>query len=228
MERKDFFSIYELYFLLDAFDGKVLFGLPSREELIISSEQIWEEAREALIEKQVINDDNKFTEGGFLLVETLREYCEGSSLTIINNFYIMLSRDEDFSIVIIDDEDRYQVLRISQLNCLKMIYEKISQIRRKPQEDEKTFLKKKVEMTDSLEKAFLSDDLIAINYFPLKEMAKSDNAKNLMLQFICTETNGQLFLYDIKEDQPYRYSQYYFLERIFTWLGIPFKEEDIE
>ncbi|MBF0780470.1 hypothetical protein IR114_05150 [Granulicatella sp. 19428wC4_WM01] len=35
---------------------------------------------------------------------------------------------------------------------------------------------------------------------------------------------AQLLGYDVREEQLKRYSQYYFLEQLYTWLNIPFKE----
>ena len=59
MERENYFSIFELYFLLDAFQGKLLMGLPSKEELTISSESIWTDAKEALEDKQLVDEDGR-------------------------------------------------------------------------------------------------------------------------------------------------------------------------
>lgn len=226
MEREDNFSIFELYFLLDAFQGKLLMGLPSRDELTISSESIWIDAKEALEAKQLVDEEGGLTEAGFVITEVLREYCTGHSLTVINNFYIMYSKETNSSVVIVDTLQGYQLLKLTPLSLLAFLQEKLPLMLREPSDGEVDFLKKELALTEQLENALGQEDVVVIQHYPLKSMTESKHQKELLSQLLVTDYEGQLLGYDVQKDELYQLSQYYFLERLYTWLAIPFREED--
>lgn len=226
MERVDYFSIYELYFLLDAFGGKILMGLPNRADMTISSESVWETAKDALVEKHLVNVDGSLTEAGFVMTEVMKEYCTGDSLTIINNWYIMHSAETNFSIVIVDNEEGYQVLKLSPLSLLSLLQNKLPIFLREPQAGEDTFLSKEIPLTENLEEVLMSDDTLVIQYYPLLKMVQSKYAKQLFSQLLFVEFENKLLGYYVSEEQLFQYSQYYFLHQLYTWLHIPFREED--
>lgn len=228
MDRRDYFSIYELHFLLDAFGGTVMMGLPTREDLTISSENIWKLAKSDLEEKGLVDSDGGLTKAGFVITEVLREYCTGKSLTVINNYYIMTSINGEFSIMIIDTTDGYQLVKLDSLILLKHLYEKTSLIGREPKEDEKTFLMKEIELTETLKELLVSDKAILIQNFPLLEMTEIKDSEKLISQLLVVEEDGELLCFNIQSEKLFRYSQYYFLERLYTWLSIPFRKEDFD
>ena len=226
MERENYFSIFELYFLLDAFQGKLLMGLPSKEELTISSESIWTDAKEALEDKQLVDEDGRLTEAGFVVTEVLREYCMGHSLTIINNFYIMYSKETNSSVVIVDTLQGYQLLKLTPLSLLVFLQEKLPLMLGEPSDGEASFLKQELVLTEQLEGALSQEDVVVIQHYPLKSMTESKHQKELLSQLLVTDYEGRLLGYDVQKDELFQYSQYYFLERLYTWLAIPFREED--
>lgn len=226
MKRTDYFSIYELYFLLDAFQGEILLGLPSREELTISSEKIWETAKEALVSKGLLNGEGQLTQSGFVITEVLREYCLGESLTVINNSYIMRSSLSTSSIMIVDGTEGYQVLKLSPLSLLAFLQEKSMMLLREAPIGETSFLKKALPLTEEMEKMLSSDKTMVIQYFPVKQMTASRHSKDLMKQLFVVESGDNLLVYHVQEKQAFHYSQYYFLEQLYSWLGIPFRKED--
>ncbi|MBF0780475.1 MULTISPECIES: DUF5081 family protein [unclassified Granulicatella] len=226
MERVDYFSIYELYFLLDVLDGQLLMGLPTRDDLTISSEDAWKEAKNHLEEKGFVNEQGELTQAGFVIVEILREYSVGKSLTIINNVYMMNSHDIEMAIVIVDTQEGYQLLKISQMSVLALLQEKLPVMLREPNEEEQRFLTLPLQMTKSYEELFLSDNTIVVQYYPLSDMIDTHSKETLYKQLLFVEDEDKLLGYDVREEQLKRYSQYYFLEQLYTWLNIPFKEEE--
>ena len=226
MKRTDYFSIYELYLLLDAFQGELLIGLPTREDCFITSENIWQAAKLALTEKGLLHSDGSLTKSGFVITEVLREYCMGQSLTIINNCYIMLSAESPMSTVIIDTLAGYQLLQLSPLSLLAFLQEKLPLFLREPNPNEQNFLKQVTPLTDSIKIALTSKQALVIHYYPIKLMAQSKHQKDWASQLVVVENNRTLYGYEIHGEQLFLYSQYYFLEKLYTWLAIPFKQED--
>jgi len=60
----DTFTVPELYLLAAAFGGNVLFGLPEKQIYQLRGEEVFKEAHERLIEKEIITADGKITKGG--------------------------------------------------------------------------------------------------------------------------------------------------------------------
>lgn len=48
MSNKETFSIHELHYLIGAFDGELMPGLPTLDEIVTVSEMVWTMAKEAL------------------------------------------------------------------------------------------------------------------------------------------------------------------------------------
>ena len=93
MSNKETFSIHELHYLIGSFDGELIPGLPTLDDIVTASELVWTIAKEALEKKGLVNEDGSLTKSGFTIVETLREYCLGTTLIILNNFYLIFQRN---------------------------------------------------------------------------------------------------------------------------------------
>lgn len=78
MSHKETFSIHELHYLIGAFDGELMPGLPTLDDIVTASEVIWTIAKEDLEKKGLVNEDGSLTKAGFVVVETLKEYCLGA------------------------------------------------------------------------------------------------------------------------------------------------------
>ena len=228
MDRQDYFSLHELYYLIGAFDGDTLIGLPSLKEQTVPNQSVWDETKNALIEKELLTESGQLTEAGFVIVEVLKEYCLGRSLTIINNFYLMLSRDKQSTILIVDSGQGYRLAKLTALVPLKLIQEKIPLTLRQPLDDEQGFLTLDMSLTPEMEAALVSDQTLVIQHYPLLAMLETRHREELKDQWLFTEWEGQLLGYDVSKKVLLRFSQYYFLERLYTWLGIPFREGDFE
>ena len=228
MSNKETFSIHELHYLIGAFDGELMPGLPTLDEIVTVSEMVWTMAKEALEKKGLVKEDGSLTESGFVIVETLREYCIGTTLVIVNNFYFMQCRDSNFSILIVDTGQGYQLAKISPMSRLILLQEKLALVTRNPMEDEKSFLTEEKNMNSAIEAALASEQALMVQYFPLEQMSQTKHAELLLASFLLVECNGELLGFDVKKEELYRFSQYYFLERLYTWLKIPFREEDFE
>ena len=226
MERQDYFSLHELYFLIGAFNGTTLVGLPNLEELPLPSETVWEQTKDALVTKALIDEEGALTEAGFVMTEVLKEYCLGQSLTIINNFYVMRCQDGESSVLIVDGDKGYQVAKLSSLGPLALIQEKLSVSLREPLSDEKDFLTEPHAMTADLEAKLASDETVVIQHYPLRAMLETKYRQAMKEIWLFVVFDHQLLGYDVSKHTLVRFSQYYFLERLYTWLGIPFREEE--
>ena len=228
MSHKETFSIHELHYLIGAFDGELMPGLPTLDDIVTASEIIWTIAKEELEKKGLVNEDGSLTKAGFVIVETLREYCLGSSLVILNNFYFMQCRDSNFSILIVDTGQGYQLVKISPMSRLMLLQDKLPLVTRIPLEDEVDFLTERKQLTPDIETALASDQALMVQYYPLEQMCETRHAALLTASYLFVEEEGQLLGCDVNQEELYRFSQYYFLERLYSWLAIPFREEDFE
>ena len=228
MSNKETFSIHELHYLIGAFDGELIPGLPTLDDIVTASELVWTIAKEALEKKGLVNEDGSLTKSGFVIVETLREYCLGTALIILNNFYFMQCRDSNFSILIIDTGQGYQLAKISPMSRLLLLQDKLSLVTRIPLEDEVDFLTERRQLTSAIETALASDKALMIQYYPLEQMCETRHAALLTASYLFVEEGGELLGFDVNQEELYRFSQYYFLERLYSWLAIPFREEDFE
>ena len=228
MSNKETFSIYELHYLIGAFDGELMPGLPTLDDIVTTSELVWTIAKEALEKKGLVNEKGSLTKSGFVIVETLREYCLGTALIILNNFYFMQCRDSNFSILIIDTGQGYQLAKISPMSRLLLLQDKLSLVTRIPLEDEVDFLTERRQLTSDIETALASDKALMIQYYPLEQMSETRHSVLLAASYLFVEEGGELLGFDVNQEELYRFSQYYFLERLYSWLAIPFREEDFE
>ena len=228
MSNKEIFSIHELHYLIGAFDGELMPGLPTLDDIVTASELVWTIAKEALEKKGLVNEDGSLTKSGFTIVEALREYCLGITLVILNNFYFMHCRDSDFSILIIDTGQGYQLAKISPMSRLLLLQDKLSLVTRISLEDEVDFLTERRQLTSDIETALASDQVLMVQYYPLEQMCETRHAALLSASYLFVEEGGELLGFDVNQEELYRFSQYYFLERLYNWLSIPFREEDFE
>lgn len=224
MAREDYFSIEELYLLLESFDGQDLLGLPSKKDLDLSFVSVWESAKEALVAKSLLHEDGSLTRSGFAVTEVLKDYCTGEALTLINNWYIMRLSDRQASVVIVDTDQGYHVLELGAVSLLDLLQEKIPLLLRTPKEDEQDFLRQDYQLAEGLAQ-LNKDTSFVIQHYP-ELMAMRPYQKSAITQLLVGEDDGHLVVYNIPEKQLSRYSQYYFLSIVYTWLGIPFREED--
>ena len=214
MSNKETFSIHELHYLIGAFDGELIPGLPTLDDIVTASELVWTIAKEALEKKGLVNEDGSLTKSGFVIVETLREYCLGTALIILNNFYFMQCRDSNFSILIIDTGQGYQLVKISPMSRLLLLQDKLSLVRRIPLEDEVDFLTERRQLTSDIETALASDKALMIQYYPLEQMSETRHSVLLAASYLFVEEGGELLGFDVNQEELYRFSQYYFLERV--------------
>lgn len=222
------FSLHELYYLIDSFGGDTLIGLPSLSDLPIPEDDIWETTQDSLVTKGILTSEGDLTSDGFVVVEVLRAYCTGQSLTVINNCYIMFTGEGRVSVMIVDTSEGYQLLRLGAVSLLAFIQEKLPLTLREPLADEKTFLTSPLALNERIEVALVADDSLVIQHYPLSDMVVSQYRQELYSSWLFQEIGNELIGFNVSNQEAFRFSQYYFLERLYTWLGIPFREEEFE
>lgn len=227
MSKNDYFSIYELYYLIGAFDGDTIIGLPRLEDLPLPGEDIWDVTKQALVEKGFVTDEGQLTKSGFVVVNVLKDYCTGHHLTIINNLFIMLVGKKRESVLLVLSDKGYQIRSLGPIGRLQLLQEKLPLVLREPLSDEKDFLRKECLRDVLAEEALANEETLVVQHYPLQEMLKSPQQKSLIESWLFGKAeNDELLAFDVRNKVLYRYSQYCFLERLCTWLAIPFREED--
>lgn len=226
MDTLKSFSIHELYFLASAFDCQSLVGLPDLQKLHIEPNETWKTVRASLIEKHLLDSDGKLTKEGAIVISMLEEYATASSLTIINNFFITSCENKDYSIIIsLNKDNEYFVIKVDFVMMLQFLSEKIpSYALRTPDEEEKTFLKNEIILSDELKEEFGSDSALFVQHYPLAKLKKDKNIQ--YDSWIFSIHDNKIFGLDVHKQISYWFSQYYFFERIYTWLNIPFKKKE--
>lgn len=226
MEKLKAFTIYELYFLASAFDCQILFGLPNLKDLHIIPNETWNQVRESLQAKKILDDSFSLIEEGFFVISMLEEYCNTVSLTVMNNFLIASCDNKDYSIIISQNKDQeYYIFKIDFVMMIHFLSDKLPlYINRIPLEEEKSFLKKELILTDELKEIFISNDALIMQYYPFQELKKNKNLRNDSWVFAIY--NNKIYGLDMHKEKVYYFSQYYFLERIYTWMNIPFKKKE--
>lgn len=227
MSKNDYFSIHELYYLISAFDGDTIIGLPRLEDLPLPSEDIWDITKQSLVEKSFITEEGDLTKSGFVVVNVLKDYCTGHHLTIINNFFIMLVGKKRDSVLLVLSDKGYQIRSLGPIGRLQLLQEKLPLVLREPLTDEKEFLRREYVRNALAEEALANEETLVVQHYPLKEMLDSSQKKSLVESWLFGKAdNDELLGFDVNKKVLYRYSQYCFLERLCTWLAIPFREED--
>lgn len=226
MDTLKSFSIHELYFLASAFDCQTLVGLPDLQNLHIEPNETWKIVRDSLIEKHLLDSDGKLTKEGAIVISMLEEYATSSSLTIINNFFITSCKNKDYSIIIsLNKDNEYFIIKVDFVMMLQFLSEKIpSYSLRVPDDVEKTFLKNEIALSEELKKVFGSDSALFVQHYPLTKLKQDKNTQ--YDSWIFSLHDNKIFGLDVHKQISYWFSQYYFFERIYTWLNIPFKNKE--
>lgn len=79
------FTAEELLLLASAFDCRMLFGLPDRQLLVMKNKQGFEEAKQGLVDKNIMDVEGKLTKDGFTLVQFLEQYASSDRYIRLDN-----------------------------------------------------------------------------------------------------------------------------------------------
>ncbi len=111
------------------------------------------------------------------------------------------------------------------MSRLLLLQDKLPLVTRIPLEDEVDLLTERKQLTlISKLRPLASDQALMVQYYPLEQMCETRHAALLTASYLYSlEEEGQLLGFDVNQEELYRFSQYYFLERLYSWLAVPFR-----
>ncbi|PKR82664.1 DUF5081 family protein [Heyndrickxia camelliae] len=226
----DTFTVPELYLLAAAFGGNVLFGLPEKQIYQLRGEEVFKEAHERLIEKEIITADGKITKGGAMVIKAVEYYHQSEKYVRINNLmFAFREQDNDEVIVLVELEEQhhYQLRVMSKALILTVLREKFPLISREPADKEKTFLKEELSNQERRETEIYEpeDMFMNLEFFHLKEEPRNELNSNYYQQWLIFTKDEKLMMVDTIHKKYYHASQYWFLKLLFDEMDFPYKEE---
>ncbi len=223
------FTAPELYLLAAAFGGNVLFGLPEKQIYQLQGEEVFAEAHQRLIEKEILTPDGKITKGGAIVIQALELYHQSEKYVRINNvMFAFQAKEEDeiISLVELDgQEEQYQLRVISKAIVLKILIENFPLIGREPDEREKTFLKQELYYQERLEAEDYEpeNNFMNLEFFHLQAEPRDPSNSNYYQQWLIFTKDAKLIMVDTVRKKYYHASQYWFLKVLFDEMDFPYK-----
>jgi hypothetical protein len=228
-QSTDTFSAAELYLLAAAFGGNVLFGLPEKEVFQLKGEEIFKEAHDRLIEKNIITPEGKITKSGALVIQTIEFYHQSKKYVRINNLLFAFRERESNEVIVLvelEKQGSYQLRVTSKASLLKMLSEQFPVVVREPVEIEKAFIKVELSHQERRETESYEPEEMFMNleFFHLKEEHKDRFNWHYYQQWLIFTKNEKLIMVDTVNKKYYHASQYWFLKVLFDEMDFPYKE----
>ncbi|MGG0650749.1 DUF5081 family protein [Bacillus mycoides] len=229
---KNTFSTEELYLLASAFEANVVFGLDPKEILVMKGQDVMEQAKQKLIEKEILTLDGKITEGGAVVIQALQAYFNSRKYVRLNQFmFAFLEENADELIVLVEivPHQQYQLHVLSKMIVLNMLIEHFPILLREPEEEEYKDLMHKASEQErkQLEERSLSDTGINIELFHLTEEPRLQSNPRYYQQWLCLESNQRVAAIDLVKEQYLFVSQFWLLKLLFDELEIPYAKEGV-
>ncbi|MGF9963740.1 DUF5081 family protein [Bacillus rhizoplanae] len=230
---KDTFSTEELYLLASAFDANVIFGLDSKELLIMKGLDVMEQAKQKLIDKEILTVDGKITEGGAAVIQTLQTYYKSRKYVRLNQFmfaFLEEKSDELIMLVEIIPHQQYQLHVLSKAIVLKMLTEHFPMLLREPQEAEYKELTREAsdqERKQIEQRSLSGQDMINMELFHLTEKPTLQSNQRYYQQWLFFEEEQKVAAVNLVKEQYLFVSQFWLLKLVFDELEFPYTKEEI-
>lgn len=227
-EATDVFTPAECYLLLAPFDTRHIFGMPDKLVYTIQ-EEVFEIAIEQLQAKKIITAENEWTKTGIAIAESFKIYNQSKKFVRLNQFMFALTEDHEelLALVEITADQEYKLLRLDKMSALNMLLEAFEIIGREPEEEEKTFLQKKLsnKMDERVQSYPIPEEILNIEIFNLDAEPKETANPSFHQHYLYFLAEEALIMIDIEHETYYQSSQYALLKRIFDELAIPYEQE---
>lgn len=220
--REDVFHLYELYLLAEATGNTDLFGLPDPHIYALVEPTYLEEAKQAVQQKGILDEEGHITKGGFFVIKALSEYATSSKYVQINNLMIASSTSEpDERIVLTEVEEGYYQMNVLEKHLvLKDLFESVPLIQREPLEEEKEFTVKKMR---NRERRRIVGEEVGENALSLTVYdTQTTDTNEEQCAWLYFMEEDHLFMVNVEEEKYYRVSQYWFMKQLFDSLDIPY------
>ena len=229
---RDTFAAPELYLLGAAFGGDVLFGLPEKQIYQLQGEEVFKEAHDRLIEKELLTPEGKITKAGAIVIQTVQYYHQSEKYVRIHNLmFAFRAQDEDELILLVELEERghYQLRVISKAIVLTLLSKHFPLLLREPHEQEKTFIKEELSHEERRETESFEPEktLMNLEFFHLKAEPRDKSNANYYQQWLAFAKDEKLIMVDTVNKKYYHASQYWFLKMLFDEMDFPYKGEKV-
>ncbi|MGE6260576.1 DUF5081 family protein [Heyndrickxia sporothermodurans] len=225
----DTFTAPELYLLAAAFGGEVLYGLPEKQIYQFQGEEIFKEAHQRLIDKEILTMEGKITRAGAMVIQAVELYHQSKKYVRINNLMFAFRKPDQEELIILvelEEQGHYQIRVISKVSVLKLLGETFPLVLREPHELEKTFQKKELSNQERRETENFEPEKMCMNleFVHLQEEPKDKFNTNYYQQWLVFTRNEKLIMVDTVNKKYYHASQYWFLKVLFDEMDFPYKE----
>lgn len=218
------FTAEELLLLASAFDCRLLFGLPDRQLLVMKNQQGFEEAKQGLVDKNIMDVEGKLTKDGFTLVQVLEQYASSDRYIRLDNLMTGFGKDEHLITIKWLEEGKLQLFVHQNIAFLKRIMEGYPLFNREPLQEDTSYLKRQIQMEETEEYFESGNPTVQLECFTINYEEQSATAE----QWMFFENNGQLQGIDIENNIVYQLSQYFLVKKIYDFYRFPYKEAHIQ
>ncbi|WLV24294.1 DUF5081 family protein [Aciduricibacillus chroicocephali] len=226
-QTTDFFNVPELYLLAEAFDGKILFGLPDKEIYQLQGDEVFEGAYERLIEKNILTDEGKLTKGGAIIIKTLQAYHQSNKYVRINNMMFAFMPDEQDELILLVEVERqkkYKLFVVSKAKAFDLLASFFPVVLREPEEKERTFLKTLLTHQERHHiNEFEPEKIMNLEVFCSGKGALESRNDKAYMQWLVFEQEQRLIMINPVEKKYYHASQHGFLKVLFDHLEFPYQ-----
>ncbi|MBC2118062.1 DUF5081 family protein [Listeria booriae] len=225
----DYFSLEEMYLLLAATDGNVLFGFPGKEMFLLRDDDPMAFAHQQLIAKEILTPEGAVTKSGAFVINKLSAYHQSKKYVRCNNIMFSFQEENKEEVVLIIEAEKnkyYRLLVLSKAHALKVLYDGFPIVSREPAEDEKTFLTAELSNQEKNEiKAMeLSEPLFNLEVFHLDNYPADITEPSFYQNWLLFLYGDKLITLDIARQQYQQVSQYWFIKQLFDEMEFPYKE----
>ena len=218
------YSAEELLLLAQAFDCQLLFGLPDKQLLLIKNRQGFEEAKQSLVEKNIMTTENKLTKEGAMVIHLLEQYATSDRYIRLDNLMTGFGKDNHLITIKWREEGKFQIYVHQDLAFLKRIMEGYPLFNREPLKEDTTYLKKPAQLKDIEEYFEKGKPTIQLECFTIDYNKKTTTSE----QWMFFENNGKLHGIDVNHEASYYLSQYFLVKKIYDFYRFPYKEAQIQ
>ncbi|WP_099223944.1 DUF5081 family protein [Listeria costaricensis] len=229
---RDTFSPAELYLLVAPFDLNHIFGVPDKMIYKLKGSEHFEAAYEELKQKNILTQEDTLTDGGGIVMETLRSYCQSSKYVRLNQLMFAFPKDADNEVIVLAEikaDQEYRIERLNKIYALALIRKLFPIIEREPLEDETSFMQR--ELTNAERRKALEIDpgknFISMEFFHLEKEPHETTNHEFYQQYLAFAMDEWLIQTDVMTEDYYRISQYALMKQLFDEMEFPYKEGKI-
>ncbi|MBC1285210.1 DUF5081 family protein [Listeria booriae] len=229
LNPNDYFSLEEMYLLLAATDGHVLFGFPGKEVFLLRDDDPMAYAQQQLIAKEILTPEGAVTKSGAFVINKLSAYHRSKKYVRCNNIMFSFQEYNNKEVVLIIEAEKnkyYRLLVLSKAHALKVLYDGFPLIAREPDIDEKDFLTAELTNQEKNEiKAMeLSESVFNFEVFHLDQYPAQMTEPKFYQNWLLFLYGDKLVSLDVARQQYQQVSQYWFMKLVFDEMEFPYKE----